>query len=202
MIIICLHVSAWLLIDSVCNLMQLFLFKCKILAIRIIPFLFRAGNVTFWHNWIDKDEFTPWVILYQCNFSSSYQLDISLVQCALSWDIENSNPISTSSHVLFCLLHKHHRHLQTTWKATLLRNENLPFIHQPNKVARKAGDVQQLISDTNQRILYDKHLFLVIFPIVLQFSQIFIFHSLRDNVSKKNNGELFFYCKQLSPILH
>ena len=137
--------------------------------------------------------------MYHCNFSSSYQLDISLVQCAL---YENSNPISTSSQVLFCLLYKHHRHLQTTWKATLLRIENLPFIHQPNKVARKAGDVQQLIGDTNQRILYDKHLFLVIFPLALQFSQIFIFHFHRDNVSKYNNGELFFYCKQLSPILH
>ena len=32
------------------------------------------------HDWINKDEFTPWVILYQCNFSSSDQLDISLVQ--------------------------------------------------------------------------------------------------------------------------
>ena len=105
-------------------------------------------------------------------------------KCALSWDIENRNPICTSSHVLFCLLYKHHRHLQTTWKATLLRNENLPFIHQPNKVARKAGDVQQLIGDTNQRILYDKHLFLVIFPLALQFSQIFIFHFHRDNVCK------------------
>ena len=183
--------------------MQLFLSKCKILAIRKIPFLFRAGNVSFCHNWINKDEFTPWVILlYQCNFSSSYQLDISLVQCTLSWDIENNNPISTSSHVLFCLLYKHHRHLQTTWKATLLRIENLPFIHQPNKVARKAGDVQQLIGDTNQRILWDKHLFLVIFPLALQFSQIFIFHFHRDNVSKNNDGELFFYCKQLPPILH
>ena len=78
----------------------------------------------------------------------------------------------------------------------------MPFIHQPNKVARKAGDVQQLIGDTNQRILYDKHLFLVIFPLALQFSQIFIFHFHRDNVCKNNNGELFFYCKQLSPILH
>ena len=39
----------------------------------------------------------------QCNFSSSDQLDKSLVKCALSWDIENSNPISTRNHVLFCL---------------------------------------------------------------------------------------------------
>ena len=121
-------------------------------------------------------------------------------KCALSWDIENSDPISSSSHVLFCLLYKHHRHLQTNWKATLLRNENLPFIHQPSKVARKAGDVQQLIGDINQRILYDKHLFLVIFPLALQFSQIIIFHFLCDNVSKNNNGELFFYCKQLLPL--
>ena len=68
----------------------------------------------------------------------------------------------------------------------------MPFIHQPNKEARKAGDVQQLIGDTNQRILSDKHLFLVIFPVALQFSQIFIFHFHRDNVSKYNNGELFF----------
>ena len=67
----------------------------------------------------------------------------------------------------------------------------MPFIHQPNKVARKVGDVQQLIGDTNQRILYDKHLFLVIFPLALQFSQIFIFHFHRDNVSKNYNGELF-----------
>ena len=44
---------------------------------------------------------------------------------------------------------------------------------------------------TNQRILYDKHLFLVIFPLALQFSQIFIFHFQRDNVSKNYNGELF-----------
>ena len=123
-------------------------------------------------------------LLYQCNFSSSYQLGISLVQCTLSWDIENNNPISTSSHVLFCLLYKHHRHLQTNWKATLLGIENLPFIHQPNKVARKAGDVQQRIGDTNQHILYDKHLFSVIFPLALQFSQIFIFHFHRDNVCK------------------
>ena len=54
------------------------------------------------------------------------------------------------------------------------------------------GDVQQLIGDTNQRILYDKQLLLVIFPLALQFSQIFIFHFHRDNVSKYNNGELFF----------
>ena len=106
---------------------------------------------------------TPWAILYQCNFSSSDQLYISLVQCALSWDIENSNPISTNSHVLFCLSYKHHRPLQTTWEANLLRNENLLFIHQPYKVSRKASDFQQLIGDTNQRILYNKHLFLVIF---------------------------------------
>ena len=105
-----------------------------------------------------------WVILYQCNFSSSDQLDISLVQCALSWDIESSNPISTSSHVLFCLLYKHLTPLQTTLKATLLRNENLPFIHQPNKVSQKASDVQQLIGDINQRILY-KHFFLKIITV-------------------------------------
>ena len=65
------------------------------------------------------------------------------------------------------------------------------FIHERNKVVRKAGDVQQLTGDTNQRILYDKQLFLVIFPLALQFSQIFIFHFHRDNVSKYNNGELF-----------
>ena len=59
-------------------------------------------------------------------------------------------------------------------------------------MARKAGDVQQLIGDINQRILYDKHLFLVIFPLALQFSQIFIFHFHRDNVSENNNDELFF----------
>ena len=100
--------------------------------------------------------------------------------------------LQAASHVLFCLLYKHHRHLQTTWKAILLTNENLPFIHERIKVARKAGDVQQLIGDTNQRILYDKHLFLVIFPLALQFSQIFIFHFHRDNVSKYNNSELFF----------
>ena len=82
--------------------------------------------------------------------------------------------------------------MQTTWKAILLTNENLPFIHERIKVARKAGDVQQLIGDTNQRVLYDKHLFLVIFSLALQFSQIFIFHFHRDNVSKYNNGELFF----------
>ena len=81
--------------------------------------------------------------------------------------------------------------MQTTWKATLLTNENLPFIHERNKVVRKVGDFQQLIGDTNQRISYDKQLFLVIFPLVLQFSQIFIFHFHRDNVSKYNNGELF-----------
>ena len=56
-------------------------------------------------------EFTPWVILYQCNFSSSDQLNISLVQ-------------------------------------------------------------------------YDTHLFLVIFPLALQFPQIFIFRSNRDNFKK------------------
>ena len=94
--------------------------------------------------------------------------------------------------MLFCLLYKHQTPLQATLKATLLRNENLPFIHQPNKVARKAGDVQQRIGDTNQHILYDKHLISVIFPLALQFSQIFIFHFHRDNVSKNNNGELFF----------
>ena len=82
--------------------------------------------------------------------------------------------------------------MQTTWKATLLTNENLPFIHERNKVAREAGDVQQLIGDANQRILHDKHLSLVIFSLALQFSQIFIFHFHRDNVSKYNNGELFF----------
>ena len=124
---------------------------------------------------------TPWAILYQCNFSSSDRLYISLVQCALSWDIENSNPISTNSHVLFCLSYKHHRPLQTTWEANLWRNENLFFIHQPYKVSRKASDFQQLIGDTNQRILYDKHLFLVIFPLALQFYQIYIFRFHRDN---------------------
>ena len=34
--------------------------------------------------------------------------------------------------------------------------------------------------------------FLVIFPLALQFSQIFIFHFHRDNVFKNNNGEIFF----------
>ena len=110
MIITCLHVSPWRLIDSVIYI-QLFLFQCKTLAMRKTPFLLRAGLVTPCPNWIDKDEFTPWVILYQCNFSSSDQLDISLVQ-------------------------------------------------------------------------YDTHLFLVIFPLALQFSQIFIFRSHRDNFIK------------------
>ena len=61
--------------------------------------------------------------------------------------------------MLFCLLYKHQTPLQATLKATLLRNENLPFIHQPNKVSQKASDVRQLIGDINQRILYDKHFF-------------------------------------------
>ena len=136
-------------INYFCDLNSALSLSVQNIRIRKTPFLLWAGHVTPCHNWIDKDEFTPWVILYQCNFSSSDQLDISLVQCTLSWDIERSNPISTSSHVLFCLLYKHQTPLQTTLKATLVRNENLPFIHQPNKVSQKAsesGDINQRIS--------------------------------------------------------
>ena len=78
---------------------------------KIMTDVLKAGHVTLCQNWIDEDEFTPWVILYQYNFSSSDQLNISLVQ-------------------------------------------------------------------------YDTHLFLVIFPLALQFSQIFIFRSHRDNFIK------------------
>ena len=84
-------------------------------------------------NGIGKDEFTLWVILYQCNLSSSDQLDISLVQ-------------------------------------------------------------------------YDTHLFLVIFPLALQFSQImiFIFRSHRDNFIKllKIITVSFFLVNKFPPVLH
>ena len=98
-------------INYFCDLNSALSLSVQNTRIRKTPFLLWAGHVTPCHNWIDKDEFTPWVILYQYNFSSSDQLDISLVQ-------------------------------------------------------------------------YDTHLFLVIFPLALQFSQIFIFRSHRDNFIK------------------
>ena len=61
-----------------CMKIDLYLLICH----RLNPFILQTMSFvnSACHNWIDKGEFTLWVILYQCNFSSSDQLDISLVQ--------------------------------------------------------------------------------------------------------------------------
>ena len=56
-------------INYFCDLNSALSLSVQNIRIRKTPFLLWAGHVTPCHNWIDKDEFTPWVILYQYNFS-------------------------------------------------------------------------------------------------------------------------------------
>ena len=73
MTITCLHVSPWWLWFK----FSFFSFSAKHSQSTKPPFLLGARHDIPCPNWINKDEFIPWLILHQCNFSSSYQLDIS-----------------------------------------------------------------------------------------------------------------------------
>ena len=132
---------------------------------------------------ISNREFNIVPVKFLFKWSPRYltRLPCSLVR--YRGDNEKGNSIFTSNHELFCLLDKHQSPLLTR-KVHYTKNENLIFLHPPDKVARKASDV----SAADWR--YEKCVTIFsIFHIPLLPWQL-------HKVAKNNNGELISSSRQ------
>ena len=133
---------------------------------------------------ISNREFNIVPVKFLFKWSPRYltRLPCSLVR--YRGDNEKGNSIFTSNHELFCLLDKHQSPLLTR-KVHYTKNENLIFLHPPDKVARKASDVSaadwryKSMQLVRQILFYHRYM-----KKVLRFSQYSIFLFCRDNSIK------------------